>query len=253
LDYVCYDGHLVAQHARIAGRFSTVINSEQRFGLSQATAVLACARGAQLTCFETNRAASWAGLRVPYDPDGTHESVLFQNLLATALRLPARTSSEPLSRPRRAPAAEKPVVGLSGLQSKSRTFSEEEWARFITARIGRQPFWIASSETDRARARQLAERFPNRAKVFEGNFDDLCGLIESAEQVLTADGGFLHIASYYGVPVTGLFTSGRDRKWAALGQGSRTLLREGLACRPCTVFGQTPRCAHAFACKENLF
>jgi ADP-heptose:LPS heptosyltransferase len=89
--------------------------------------------------------------------------------------------------------------------------------------------------------------------VFERGFDDLCGLIQRAEEVLTVDGGFLHIASYYGVPVTGLFTSGRDRKWAALGQGSRTLLREGLDCRPCVWFGQAPRCEHGFACKEISF
>jgi ADP-heptose:LPS heptosyltransferase len=112
---------------------------------------------------------------------------------------------------------------------------------------------VASSPIDRPAARRLARRFPGQAEVFEGSFDDLCGLIERAEEVLTVDGGFLHIASYYGVPVTGLFTSGRDRKWAALGQGSRALLREGLACRPCVWFGQAPPCAHGFACKEILF
>jgi hypothetical protein len=253
LDYLCYDDHTVTQHARIAGRFSVVINSEQRFGLSQATAALACGSGAMLTCFETNRAASWSDLRVPYDPDGTHEAVLFQNLLAAALHLPTRVSPEPPARPRMAPAVEKPIVGLGGLQSKSRAFSEEEWTRFILARIDRGSFWIASSETDRPVARRLALRFPGRAEVFEGSFDRLCGLIQRSEEVFTVDGGFLHIASYYGVPVTGLFTSGRDRKWAALGQGSRPLFRNGLACRPCVWFGQEPPCRHRFACKELAF
>jgi hypothetical protein len=252
LDYVCYDEHMAAQHARIAGRFSVVINSEQRFGLSQATAALACGKGGRLTCFETNRAAGWAGLRVTYDPDGAHEAVMFQNLLAAALGLPA-ASWEPPVRPRMAPAVEKPMVGLGGLQSESRTFSEEEWARFIRARIGGKLFRVASSPIDRPAARRLALGFPGQAEIFEGSFDDLCGLIERSEEVLTVDGGFLHIASYYGVPVTGLFTSGRDRKWAALGQGSQALLREGLACQPCVWFGQAPRCAHGFACKEISF
>lgn len=253
LDHVCYDEHTVAQHARIAGRFAVAINSEQRFGLSQATAALACGSGARLTCFATNRAAAWAGARVAYDPDGAHESVMFRNLLAAALDLPTAAGAEPPVRPRMAPATEKPVVGLSGLQSESRTFSEEEWARFIEARIGGESFWVASSPIDRAAARGLARRFAGRAEVFEGGFDDLCGLIQRAERVLTVDGGFLHIASYFGVPVTGLFTSGRDRKWAALGRGSRALLREGLACRPCVWFGQAPPCAHGFACKEIQF
>ena len=253
LDYLCYDDRTVAQHARIAGRFSVVVNSEQRFGLSQATAALARGNGARLTCFETNRAAWWADRRVAYDPDGTHEAVLFRNLLAAALELPTRAGSEPPARQRMAPAVEKPVVGLSGLQAESRAFSEEEWARFILARIGRGPFWIASSETDRPVARRLAQRFPGRAEVFEGSFDGLCGLIQRAEEVLTVDGGFLHIASYYGVPATALFTSTRERKWAALAPGSRTLFRDGLACRPCAWFAQTPPCAHGFACKEVPF
>lgn len=253
LDYLCYDEHPLVNPARIAGRFGLVINSEQLFGLSQAAAALACGRGAKLACFETNRAARWADVRVSYDPDSAHEAVMFQNLLAAALGLPERDCSEPAVRPRMAAAVEKPVVGVSGLQSESRRFSEAEWARFIEARTGGRPFWIASSETDRLVARRLAGRFPGRAEVFEGDFDDLCGLIQRAGEVLTVDGGFLHIASYYGVPVTGLFTSGRDRKWAALGQGSQALLREGLACRPCTRFGQTPPCRYHFACKEALF
>ena len=81
----------------------------------------------------------------------------------------------------------------------------------------------------------------------------LCDLIRASEEVLTVDGGFLHIASYYGVPVTGLFTSGRDRKWAALSPGSRVVRRDDLPCRPCTWFGQVPHCTHNFVCKELDF
>jgi ADP-heptose:LPS heptosyltransferase len=253
LDYLCYDERPLARHLRIAGRFALVINSEQRFGLSQASAALACGRGAKLVCFETNRAARWARVRVPYDPDSTHEAVSFQHLLAAALDLPQHTSCEPSVRARTAPAAGRAIVGLGGLQSESRAFSDDEWARFIVARLGGKPFQIASSETDRPVAHRLARRFPDQAEVFEGGFSELCGLIERAAEVLTVDGGFLHIASYYGVPVVGLFTSGRDRKWAALGQGSLALLRDDLACRPCTWFGQTRRCAHGFACKEIAF
>jgi hypothetical protein len=253
LDYLCYDDHTVAQHARIAGRFSVAINSEQRFGLSQASAALACGKGARLTCFETNRAARWADVRVAYDPDGAHETVMFQNLLAAALELPARVCSEPVVRRRMTPAVEKAIVGLSGLQSESRAFSEEQWARFTEAWMGRRPFRIASSQTDRPMARRLARRFAGQAEAFEGSFSELCQVIARSEEAFTVEGGFLHIASYYGVPATAVFTSSRDRKWAALGQGSRALLREGLACRPCAWFAQAPPCANHFACKEVPF
>jgi hypothetical protein len=252
LDYLCYDDGL-APHWKIAGRFSVVVNSEQRFGLSQATAALACGRAAALTCFATNRAARRGSQLAPYDPDCTHETVLFQRLLAEALGLEVGPFLSPPSRSRMARADERPVVGLGGLQSKSRAFSEQEWTRFIRARLGERPFWIASSAIDRQAARVLARSFPDQAEVFEGSFDDLCGLIQRSQEVITVDGGFLHIASYYGVPVTALFTSGRDRKWAGLAPGSRALFREGLACRPCTWFGQTSPCPRRFACKEVPF
>jgi len=250
LHFACHDDGPIAQHLKLAGRFGLVINSEQRFGLSQASAALACGHGAKLVCFHTNLAARFAHVCVPYDPDAAHEAVSFRNLLAAALDLPDRRAVEPPARKRKWPGTGSPIVGLSGLQSESRAFSDEQWARFIQARLGRSPFRIASSETDRPVARRLALRFPEQAEVFEGPFHALCDAIACAEEVLTVDGGFLHIASYYGVPVTGLFTSGRDRKWAALGQGSVALLRQDLPCRPCTWFGQTPPCPHAFACKE---
>jgi ADP-heptose:LPS heptosyltransferase len=253
LDHLCYNDRLFHQHWRIAGRFSTVVNSEQFFGLSQATAALACANRRALICFDTNRAAAFATVRVNYDPDKTHEAVSFQELLAAALKMPAPCSPEPPLRQRASPAAEPPVIGLSGLQSESRALSEEQWERFIQANVGSNRFWIASSDTDREMARRLAQRFPGRATVFERDFDALCDLIRRSEAVLTVDGGFLHIASYYGVRTIGVFTSGRDRKWAPLAPGSTMLMRRDLACRPCVWFGQIPPCPHKFACKEIPF
>jgi ADP-heptose:LPS heptosyltransferase len=98
--------------------------------------------------------------------------------------------------------------------------------------------------------RQLIERFENQAELFHGNFSQLCDRIASSEEVLTIDSGFLHIASYYGVPTTGIFTSGRERKWASLARDSSIVRRNDLACQPCTWFGQVPVCAHNFACKD---
>ncbi len=250
LDYLCYDDGIASRHWEIAGRFTTVINSEQRFGLSQSAAVLARRRGGVLTCFATNRAARFADRRVPYDPDGTHESVMFRRLLTVALDLPCTVPGRVVPRRRSALATAQPVVGLSGLQSESRALSDDQWERFIRSRIGTRAFWIASSEADRAVARRLARRFAGQATVFQGKFAALCELIRRTEQVITVDGGILHIASYYGVPVASLFTSGRDRKWAPLAPGSRSIMRAELACRPCVWFGQAPACAHHFECKE---
>ena len=176
---------------------------------------------------------------------------MFQRLLAAALELPRAVPSEAIPRRRMAPATGKPVVGLSGLQSESRALSDDQWERLVRSCLDARPFWIASSEIDRGVARRLARRFTGQAAIFEGTFPALCDLIRAAERVITVDGGFLHIASYYGVPATGLFTSGRDRKWAPLAPGSRSIMRTGLACRPCVWFGQAPACEHNFVCKET--
>jgi hypothetical protein len=252
LPHVCYDDGIVRQNWRLAGRFGTVINSEQFFGLAQATALLACGRNSTVTCFSTNRAAAFAERRVLYDPDRSHEAAEFQKLLVAALGVVPNIPSHP-ERERFHAVTEKPIVGLGGLQSESRAFSEDEWANFIRSWAGAASFWIASSETDRPLARRLASRFPGQAELFEGNFDALCDLIARSPEVFTVDGGFLHIASYYGVPITGIFTSGRDGKWAALAPGSRVVRRTDLACQPCTLFGQVPPCTHQFACKELDF
>jgi len=252
LNYVCFDDGLFSRHWQLAGRFRTVINTEQFFGLSQATALLACGRGATLTCFDTNRAAAWADRQVAYDPDQTHETVAFQNLLAAGLNA-TRRLPRLLERRRFSPASEKRIVGLAGLQSASRTFSASQWAHFISQWAGGRPFWIASAEADRPVAREVLALFPGQAELFTGRFGELCDLIRRSREVLTVDGGFLHIASYYGVPVTGLFTSGREHKWAALSPGSRVVRRDDLPCQPCTWFGQVPHCSHNFVCKELDF
>ncbi len=252
LEYVCFDEGLVAQNWKLAGRFATVINSEQLFGLSQATALLACGRNSTLTCFDTNRAAAWADRQVPYDPDLTHETTAFEALLATGLNL-ARLPRGEAARPRASAATEKRIVGLAGLQSVTRAFSVGEWARFIHHWIGGEEFWIASSELDRPFARQLVARFPRQAQTFEGSFGELCGLVRNSPEVLTVDGGFLHIASYYGVPVTAIFTSSRATKWAPLAIGSRIVRRRDLDCQPCAWFAQVPQCPHHFLCKELDF
>jgi hypothetical protein len=250
LDYICYDEGFLAQHWRIAGRFSRVVNSEQLFGLSQATALLARARGGILTCFETNRAASWADRRVAYDADRTHEAVAFQDLLAAGLDIPHKRATAPPRRVRKHAPSEKPIVGIGGLQSHTRAFSEEQWSDAIRSWIGGRAFWIASSETDRMFAQRLQMRFTGQAQVFSGSFDQLCNLIRRSVEVFTVDGGFLHIASYYGVPSVSIFTSGRDRKWSPLAPGSCVIRRSDLACQPCTWFGQAPSCPNGLACKE---
>src|SRR5262249_47306900 len=114
LDFVCYDETPLRTQWRLAGRYTTVGNTEQRYGLSQATALLARGVGGHLFCFDTNKAARWADRVVSYDPLEAHETIEFGRLIAAALRREPRLVVP--VRERREPATVKPVVGIGGLQ-----------------------------------------------------------------------------------------------------------------------------------------
>src|SRR5262245_18960479 len=57
LAFVSYDATPLRTQWRLAGRYTTVVNTEQRYGLSQATALLARGRDGRVFCFDTNVAA----------------------------------------------------------------------------------------------------------------------------------------------------------------------------------------------------
>jgi ADP-heptose:LPS heptosyltransferase len=142
------------------------------------------------------------------------------------------------------------VVGIGGMQSPSRALTAQEWVALIRPWSQGRSFWICSAPADRSLADTLCLEFAGKAQRFDGTFDQMCDLVARAEEVLTVDSGFLHIASYFGVPVTAHFTSGRARKWAALSPNSTILRRSDLACQPCTLFGQVSPCPNHFACKD---
>lgn len=248
LDYLCYDEDLTRVHRSIVGRFSKVINTEQRFGLAQATAILARGRGGTLYGFDTNRQAAWADLKVAYDADQRHESIEFSRLLAAAFGkdLPP----QPIRRARKQPVAGLPVVGIGGLQSPQRSLTVEQWVELIGDWAGAGHFHVAGTEADRDFGAVIVKRFQGRASLFSGRFAEVCDLIAGAPEVLSMDSGFVHMASYYGIPVQALFTSGRDAKWAPLAAGSAVIRRRDLPCQPCTWFGQVPRCSNHYACKD---
>jgi len=248
LSYVCYDPLLPMLD--LAGGFSTVINTEQRFGLSQALANLLKAPGGKSFAFETNRAARAADELVAYDPLDAPEHTEFTRLLTKALNLKAEASKEPPVRLRMHRAETHRVVGIGGMQSPSRALTPQDWVALIRPWSRGRSFWICAAPADRWLADTLCLEFAGNAQRFDGSFYQMCDLVSRSEEVLTVDSGFLHIASYFGVPVTAHFTSGRARKWAALSPNSTIIRRSDLACQPCTVFGQVSPCQNQFACKD---
>jgi len=247
LPYLCYEENPRKTLEQVWGGHSLVINTEQFFGLTEAYGLLVRAKGGRLVSFETNRAAWWSDLTVSYDWRDRHETIEFARLFAVALRLPEPTGPR-LSRPRPQQPDAPPLVLIAGRQSPSRRLSLEAWTSLITKWHQKRPFLIAAAPEDADFAGQLTGRFDGLAVRFEGSFNELCDQIARSEEMFTMDGGGVHIASYFGVPTLALFTSGRDRKWHPLGEGSRILRRHDLACQPCTKFGQVPPCPFGYAC-----
>ena len=251
LPHLSYDRHPAALLAR-AGRALLVVNTEQRFALSQAVARGLTGRGGRLVCFASSRAASAAHVTVPYDWDREHETVAFERLFASAFdrRAPALGSS-PAPRERRRPATTGTVVALGGQHAPSRAYDAHDWLRHIERFCTHDgPLTIVGGPGEHDLADGLVGLLGGRARFERVDFDAVCARIASASRVLTIDGGLVHVASYYGVPATVIFTSGRDHKWAPIGAGSEIVARRDLACRPCTTWGQVPPCPYAYRCRD---
>ncbi len=251
-NFVCYDRQLFGVVIRLAGRFRSVINSEQFFGLSQAFGCLLRRPGGQLVGFNTNRGARLADACVSYDPYDSHEVTEFSRLLGSFVPNKEECISarrEP--RPRRKPSDGTRVVCIAGLQSPSRKLDAAVWRRIINEwSPDSEGVQIVSAPIDRAFADELVAMSGVPLIKVDGPFKTVCELLAGAEEVLTLDGGMVHVASYFGIPTTAIFTSGREGKWAPLASRSKVLGVRELQCRPCTLFGQTPVCRNSFECQK---
>jgi len=247
LPHLCYDSDPVRVLREVWGRYDRVINSEQYFGLSQAYALLARAKGGTLFSFASNRGAAWSDKTAPYDWRDRHEIAEFAGLFSLALGHGAPPERLFL-RARKQPADGQPLLLVAGRQSPSRSLDLDGWVSLAQSWHRQRPFLIAATPQDGDFADQLVARFAGRAQRVYGGFAELCTQIARSPDILTIDGGGVHIASYFGVPTLALFTSGRDKKWQPLGSGSKVLRRTDLPCQPCTQFGQVPPCPHRHAC-----
>lgn len=248
LDHLCYDSRPLSVLWRVAGRYRDVVNAEQRHGLAHAAALAATSGSGRTTCFDTNLGRRWATQVVPYDWDKSHEVNEFGRLLAKALDLPVFPLS--LVRARLYPPTGPPIFAIAGRQSASRRLEMETWTHLVNAWAGQRPFLIVDGPRDRDVAHDLVDAFGGQASVLDGMFSDLCEAIARAEEVFTVDGGMMHVASYYGVAVTAILTSSRERNWAPLAAGSRLIRRSDLSCRSCATFAHVPPWPWNFAGKD---
>lgn len=80
---------------------------------------------------------------------------------------------------------------------------------------------------------------------------ETAAVIQKSALLLSGDSGVLHIAVGLGVPTVSLFGPGRAKKWAPCGD-KHIVINKGLACSPCTTFGNTPPCPIDARCMRDI-
>jgi hypothetical protein len=237
------DGSL-ALLREVAGRYDTVINTEQRFGLSQSLCRAASRTGGRVWCYATNRAAKADDSVVSYRSEGFHEVYEFMRLLGRAysVDVPDRVDV-----PRSHSADGPPVVALGGSHSASRDFRARQWMEWMD-RLKFDEVVVAHGPAESELADRLCEMAGARVIARSASFLQTVDEISRAPHMLTVDGGLLHVGSFYGIPTTAVFTAGRWDKWQPLAPGSQVIRRTDVGCQPCTLFGEMPVCHNALLC-----
>ena len=236
--------------ALAVAKYRHVVNSEQHYGASQIIAIAMAGRGRNVTSLSTVRGSYTATNIVPYSPIRTHEMKSFVNLLRAAHNLD--DDGRDIARTRTTANTGQLVVALGGGHAESRSLDVDQWEEVIKKWTDGKDFVMIAGPVETPMAQELEHRFGGRAVLRTGNFGENCGVIAGAHRVLTMDGGLTHVASYHGVPTDTLFTSGQDDLWAPLAKGSRVFADRSIECRPCTMFGFTPRCPVGHLCKAHL-
>ncbi|WP_461414680.1 glycosyltransferase family 9 protein [Gemmatimonas sp.] len=246
LRYYCYDRprDLISEDLRRSRRL--IINLEQRYGLAGIAARLLAAPSARVISFRSNLMSHDATESADYDPLDEHELKSFVRIFAQSLGVSERASQP---RSRTAPATGLPVLALAGSGCPSRRLRSDQWAAFIDRIVPSGNLQIISAPADYALAQAIAQRVGTRAVAARLSWTEIVEQVRVAPRVLTIDGGMVHVASYFGTPVTALFTAGRHLKWSPWSAGSTVIRRSDLSCQPCTVFGRVANCPIDYACR----
>jgi ADP-heptose:LPS heptosyltransferase len=151
-DYMKLSYRLFDSGVKLGPARAIVINTEQRFGLSQGMALALRGKGGKLFSFDTNRAARWSDVTTLYDPYDTHEVQSFIDLFSDAFGLQRAAC---LQRERRWPVSQGIVVGVAGRQESSRALPVESWVELINRVAGRQNVTIVAAPQDREFAKGI--------------------------------------------------------------------------------------------------
>lgn len=281
LNYICYDKLKIRDLLTHLFAYSRVINTEQRFGLSQSFSLSLSHPKGKKSGFETNRASLYLSTSLPYDVLGRHEILSFQDLIIrTTPNCQIGTQTPPALLPniKLAPIrseipwdslrSHKIALCLGGLQSPSRDLGEGFYSQLIQFLLAKNDVTLIYGPGETHLAIALLQRFSNlKVAQIAGmqreerpTFKDQVSFLTECDLVISMDSAMVHIANFLRKPVWAFFTSGVLLKWGALELKTEKSPLESLnvsgvpllPCQPCGRFGQVPNCSFNYTCKKNL-
>lgn len=227
-------------------QFAQVVILEQLFGLAGEAGVALVADPRNSIGFTTNRSAKQFGSVHDYDPLHSHELAEFARPLGSAFS----SKQIPVGHRKRAFSDEgTSIIAIAGGNAESRKLKAADWVNFAS-KSATERMLVVADRPDEAMAIEVTSRLGIRNRPLVGDFNRICNQVRHATRVLTIDGGMVHVASYFGVPVDAIFTAGRERKWGPWSKNSRVYFGKDVDCRPCTMFGQVPPCPNHYICKD---
>jgi hypothetical protein len=249
LNYVCYDDRPIRTLFSLSSKYLKVINSEQRYGLSQIYSVSCLGLGGTITTFSSNRLSFLSNIIIPYNNTAVHEIESFFNILKPN-HLKKQLITKAIN-----DQSSYCLLWIAGNSSKSRTMSPYDY-RELASNLNFEKIYIIFSPQDEWLALQVNNQLKDLfhvCEIFRGSFQDACHLLRGAGLLMSVDSAPVHIASYFSIKSYTIFTSGIIQKWHPLVEGSMIYRNPNAHCSPCTLFGHTPACSNSYLCKEINF
>jgi ADP-heptose:LPS heptosyltransferase len=250
LNYFLYDADPWKTLFSIAGRYKKVVVTEQSYAAAAVYGWIACGWKGRIYGFSTQRARGLLDKCIDYDPRQDHEVMWFYRLLCAVMG--RKGNGVVAFRTRCEPADGRHWIGIAGTGVVSRELTAEEWVGLIRAEVPSLDLtnlWISCAPSDRELAETIVAGLGG-GTIYNGDFDGLCDALSRAEEIFCMDGGIVHMAAYFGVPVTALFTSGVASKWYPFSENSQIIFSAPLMCQPCALWSRVPKCTNSLKCKD---
>jgi ADP-heptose:LPS heptosyltransferase len=139
----------------------------------------------------------------------------------------------------------RPIVCIfPGASIKERRWPVERWAgaaRYLWEN-GRRPVLLGGADEwnlTNEIVKQVESPLLNLCNKL--TLSETGALFEKTRLLISADSGILHLGALADLPTLSLFGPGIAKKWAPRGD-KHIVLNKGMACSPCTRFGETPQC-----------